>query len=218
MIAGDDATLRQKPGSLAGESLEGYETFLVGRKFRQPHADFLLGLWSGGESHVAGSDPGAVGSHGPSEDIFIQTLEIESVLNLEKPLGGILRQDFHVLIDVLYLGHRRVRGPVWRDDSVAVEIAVARRVLTVVTAVRPVHSAVAVGLVESLVDPVPDETALEVRIFIDVLPLAVKRAVGIAHRVGIFRRHDRLRVAALSHLVKPLGVRVLRHKHVRVPF
>ena len=82
-----------------------------------------------------------------------------------------------------------VRLPVRADEAVAQEVSVAGRVDTVVSAVSPVPAAFSVDLEQALVYPVPDKSALEVVVLVDLLPLEVKRTGGVAHGVGILRRY-----------------------------
>ncbi len=103
------------------------------------------------------------------------------------------------------------------DDAVAEEIGVARRVHSVIAAIGPVLHAVLILLGEALVDPVPDESALQVGIFVDALPLQPQRSRRVAHRVSVLRRHDGAVGAAASDALEPARARVLRHVHVAVP-
>ena len=110
-------------------------------------------------------------------------------------------------------------------SQVRIHYSVAEEILsgggafrTVVPAICPVFASLVVSLGESLVDPVPDESSLEVLICVDRVPLEVEGAVGVAHGVGIFRWHYRLVLVVFAHLAEPCGARVLRDEHVGVPF
>ena len=108
----------------------------------------------------------------------------------------------------------RVRVAVRIDNPVAQEVRIGGCVHAVVAAVGPSL----VGVVETLVHPVPNKTALQVRVGIDLLPLEVEGAGGIAHCVGILGRDDRPAALFLAHPGEPFGVGVLRDEHVRIPF
>ncbi len=158
----------------------------------------------------------AVGHVGVAYLVVAEILEIESVHDLVFVLRrAALESD--VAVGVLHLGHRGMGRAVGVDDAVAEEIGVARRVHSVIAAIGPVLHAVLILLGEALVDPVPDESALQVGIFVDALPLQPQRSRRVAHRVSVLRRHDGAVGAAASDALEPARARVLRHVHVAVP-
>ena len=52
---------------------------------------------------------------------------------------------------------------------------------------------------------------------VDLVPLPVQRAGGIAHGVGVFGGADRTLCVGLSHFPEPVGAGILGDDHVRVP-
>ena len=104
------------------------------------------------------------------------------------------------------------------DKTVAEEVAIARRVYTEVTSVSPVFSSILIFLEKTLVYPVPDISTLEVRIFVNRLPLSPQVSGGVSHCVCIFGRSYRAVAAVLSCIFQPVGTRILRNIHIGVPF
>ena len=125
--------------------------------------------------------------------------EVETVRDTHFARLGVDEFEAYILMSVLHFGHRRVRGTVGIDDAVTEKIAVARSIDAVIASVSPVCASVFIGLPNALIDPVPDESALQVRIPVNCLPLPPKIPVRISHGM-------------------PVGARILRHIHVRVPF
>ena len=127
------------------------------------------------------------------------------------------RPEGDVGIGVTHLGHGGMGRTVGRDESVAAEVAVARLTVAVVAAVSPVGSPRCIVTFESLIDPVPNEAALQIGIFVDRLPLQPQRAVGVAHRVRIFAWHDGTVGAFAAPRFEHPRRGVHRHEHIGVP-
>ena len=104
------------------------------------------------------------------------------------------------------------------DKTVAEEVAIARRVYTEVTSISPVFSSILIFLEKTLVYPVPDISTLEVRVFVNRLPLSPQVSGGVSHCVCIFGRSYRAVAAVLSCIFQPVGTRILRNIHIGVPF
>ena len=132
-------------------------------------------------------------SHEPADDVIavVDRGEVETVGDTHFACLSIDRFEAYVLMSVFHFGHRRVRGTVGTDDAVTEEIAVARCVDAVIASVSPVGTSVFIRLANALIDPVPDESALQVRISVNCLPLLPKISVRVSHGMRIFRRHDR---------------------------
>ena len=69
-----------------------------------------------------------------------------------------------------------------------------------------------------MVYPVPDISTLEVRIFVNRLPLSPQVSGGVSHCVRIFGRSYRTVAAVLSCIFQPVGTWILRNIHIGVPF
>ncbi|MNT09689.1 hypothetical protein D3C72_1444820 [compost metagenome] len=82
----------------------------------------------------------------------------------------------------------------WRaigeHQTVKAELPIVRRVAEV-AAVGPVFISVVIAAGECLIDPVPDEATLQARILAEGLPITVKTAEAVAHRVSVFAQDQR---------------------------
>ena len=125
----------------------------------------------------------AVGLHGVVDLVFLQACEVEAVLHFELAGCQIDGLEAYILMGVLHFGHSRVYGTVGSDDTVAQEVTVARCIHTEVATVCPIFTSVLVFLKQTLVHPVPDVTALQVRVSIDGIPLCGKVTAGVTHGV-----------------------------------
>ena len=104
-------------------------------------------------------------------------------------------------------------------NTVADEVSVARSIFAEITAVCPEEEvAVLVIFGKCLIYPVPDESALEMVILVDVFPLKVERTGRVTHRMRIFRRTYRTARRLFSHSPEPVIIRILRYDHIRIPF
>ena len=90
-----------------------------------------------------------------------------------------------VLIVVLHVPYLGVGNAVGIDESVAVEVVVRRVVRVIVASVLINHIALIVFTAQSLVDKVPDESALEMRILACKVPVLLHHTARIAHSVSI---------------------------------
>ena len=121
-------------------------------------------------------------------------------------------------MSILHFSHCRVRSTVRSNDTVAKEVTIAWSVYTEVATISPIFTAVFILLEQTLVNPVPDVTTLEVRILVDSSPLCSQVTVGITHGVRIFRRNDWTVATLAAYAFQPLSIRILRHIHICVPF
>ena len=219
LLCGDHVPWRcQRLDALSIHHIEVNVPCPVVGEFREGNGEACLFLRSGLYLHLPALVCLSVGQDGVSYFISaVYVREIESVVQLEPACGKVGRGDGHILIYMLHLVEGRMYGAVRGYQPVAAEVAVTRHVCTVVPSVCPEEASVLVLLGESLVHPVPDETSLEVRVLVYVLPLEVDGACGIAHGVCVFRRAYRAVAAVLSHLPEPVSSRILRHEHVRIP-
>ena len=112
---------------------------------------------------------------------LIQIGEEEAVGQLD---GRTVAVETDVLVDLLDLLHRGMRGAVGIDQAVAAEVAVGRGLVAEVSAVGP-EAAVTVHP-DALVHPVPDEAALELLGVVINLPEVHEVTGAVAHRVRVF--------------------------------
>ena len=89
------------------------------------------------------------------------------------------------LLDLLHVPHLRLRRAVGVDHAVADEVDVVREVAEV-AAVAPVALVLSQ---DALLDPVPDEAALQAVVRADRLPVVGEAAAAVAHRVRVLA-HD----------------------------
>ena len=150
--------------------------------------------------------------------IVLQVGEIETVGDAEIAFRQIHRLKAYILVGILHLRHTGMRCAVGAYQSVAQEVTVARRVHAKVSAIGIEGTAILlVGLQESLIHPIPDESTLQVGIFIDGLPLIPEVTRGVTHRMGILRGSDGAVAAFPADLFQPLRTGVLGHVHIGVP-
>ena len=150
--------------------------------------------------------------------IFFQVSEIETVGDFEYTGCGIYCFKTYILMYIFHFSHCRMRTTIRIDKTVAEEVAIARRVYTEVTSVGPVFSSILIFLEKTLVYPVPDISTLEIRIFVNCLPLSPQVSRGVSHGMCILRRSYRTVATILSDIFQPVGTRILRNIHIGVPF
>ena len=117
-----------------------------------------------------------------------------AVVDAEAPAAA--RLDVHRLREELQLVQRRMRRAVGPDDPVGAEVRVVRRVAEV-AAVRPVLAAALVALPDAVVDPLPDEPALQRVVRSERGEVVGEAAVRVAHRVRVLAEDHRPRVVGL---------------------
>ena len=83
-----------------------------------------------------------------------------------------------------------MRRAVWPDHAVDAEILVVGLV-AVVAAIGPIFAVHVVEIEQALVDPVPNESALQAGQVFKSLPVFLQIAVGVAHGVGVFAADER---------------------------
>lgn len=86
--------------------------------------------------------------------------------------------------------HRGVRDAVGGNEAVADEVGVVRGV-SEVAAVGKIGPSVIGFLADAMIEPFPDEAALDPRLGFEEMKIVRERAVGIAHGMGIFAKDDR---------------------------
>ena len=221
LVRRDLLALFHKQTVVQGRQGEIDEVLLLRLELRHRQGEVEIALRAHGDELVEGEDAVldllAVGQDGVAELVVVEVAEVEAVHETEGSLFGDTSLNGGVLIHMADLPVARVRVAVGVHDAVAEEVRIGRSVFAVVAAVGPVLPAEGVGRGKALVHPVPDEGALQVRPGVDSFPLEVERARAVTHRMGILGRADRAVVIALAHRTEPVGARVLRHDHVRIP-
>ena len=103
----------------------------------------------------------------------------------------------------------RIEHSVGRYETVAVEVVVGGVVVVVVAAVGVLKRAVGAAAVQRLVDKVPNEAALQLRIFANQVPILLETAARVAHRVRVFALNERtvgLRVVGVALHCAIIGI------------
>ena len=130
-------------------------------------------------------------------------------------LGKVGRRSPDGLVDVAHFVCVRVRFPVGTDESVVAEILVLVHIISVeVSGIAVEHFALCIELSRGLVHEVPDESALEGRIFAHEVPVFLEAALGVAHRVGVFAQNQRL--AGIVAAIFLAGVVAVVHRTIYV--
>lgn len=217
MFGGDDRPGRTERIGVKRRQVEVDPAAAPFRQAGQRHGELLGTLGRRVEMQHAPAERPPVGRDPVAEFIAPQIGEIVAVENPETARSGLDGGDGDRLVDVGHLRQRGMRPPVGIHDAVAEEVALARRAVAVVAAIGPEGFARGIPRGEALIDPVPDEAALQVRPGVDRLPLQVERAGRVAHRMGVLRGADRTVRALLAHAAEPGGRGVLRHDHVGIP-
>ena len=88
-----------------------------------------------------------------------------------------------ILIEILHFVGVRIENSVGRDETVAVEVVVGGVVVVVVAAVGVFKCAVGLAAMQRLVYKVPNEAALQLRIFANQVPILLETAARVAHSV-----------------------------------
>ena len=179
---------------------------------------FFSTLWFDVEESLSFLYYLSIGFHGIIDLVFLQTGEVEAVLYLELTSFEVDSFEAYILVSILHFGHSRMRSTVRSYNAVTQEVTVAWCVDAEVTTIRPIFTAVLVHLEQTLVHPVPNVTALQVRIFIDGIPLSRQVTVGVTHSMRVFRWNNRTVAAFSTNFVIPCHIRILRNIHVGVPF
>src|SRR5438067_617295 len=128
---------------------------------------------------------------------IFQVGEIVPVFELDGSRGEINRSAMNVLVHVLHFEKPRMRLPIRRHEAIAAKIVVARRAgRTVIAAVSPKILAGGRGFLarrnwmpQTLVHPIPDESALQVWLRVNLVPIRPKITGAVAHRVLVLA-HD----------------------------
>ena len=95
----------------------------------------------------------------------------------------------------------RVRYAVGTDNSVAVKVVVGWVVVVVVATIFIYLHAVFILCAKSLVDKVPNKSALELGIFAHQVPVFLKSARAITHRMVVLALYQGARFAVVARVI-----------------
>ena len=198
------------PAVLLGGKANVQEAFLAGLHIRRCGVSFQRDVHRLLRRHVCGlgvlRNDFAVADQLPGHIVLVRIRIDVFVGDGDHTRFQILCRHLEGLVDLLYLIHRRMDGPVRAHQTIAAEIVLSG--VDVPSAViRPEGLA---GLragdlgVDRLVRPVPDPAALEVRVLPDDVPIVLQAACAVAHGVVVFA-HDEWERAALAVLLNALA-------------
>jgi hypothetical protein len=163
---------------------------------------------------LAGRHLVAVDLHRPPRSQPREIHERVLVRDFEHPARGVDRPHLHRLDHFGELEQRRVGRAVGGHEPVAHERTVVGLVAEV-AAVREALGSVGERLHERLVDPIPDESALQAGIRADRAPVVVEAAAGVAHRVDVLAHDQRARRSeARRPIHEVMDLRVHRRDHI----
>ena len=132
----------------------------------------------------------AVPLHFPESREVGQRGKVAAVGRFEPELLRIQQLHLDRTGQVQELVHRRMRFAVGGDHAVAAEVEVVA-LLAEIAAVTEKFDAVFILRPDALIDPVPDEAALNARLVPEKIPVVAEAARTVAHRVGVFARNHR---------------------------
>ena len=162
---------------------------------------------------LAARPPLAVDGQLPFAPVAVEAREEVPVANAEPSAAQ--RVDAHRLRKELQLVQRGMGGAVGPHDSVGAEVRVVPH-LAEVAAVGPVLPAAAVDLADAVVDPLPDEAALQRRVAVERREVVGQAAVRVAHRMRVLAHDDRPRIVVAPGVrLDRVDLRVHRAHDVR---
>ena len=106
-------------------------------------------------------------------------------------------------------------GAVGCHDAIVAEVRV-RGVVIVAVASIDTHGASVQLVIDTLINPVPDEAALGTRFLAYLVPIFLESTHRIAHGMCIFRLDDRARIVEIKVTFHVVGIVVLRAEDIGV--
>ena len=141
----------------------------------------------------------SVGQYNPLHVISRKIAEEVFVVDIDFALCKVGRCGPDVLIVVTYFIHVRIGHTIGVDKSVVAEVVVGSIETVEVASVSIDGYAIFTFPTYRLIDKVPNETTLQVRILADEVPIFLESALRVTHSVRIFTLYQRLRqIVALS--------------------
>ena len=188
-------TCRNSSGSLLAEGAQGKEVFLVVGSRKSAHRYLhLLSLMrqEGWEVHLAASDGFAVCLYCPEELIIVKRGIVESVGYLDAVLHEGYWLEGDVLVNLLHLPDMWMQRAVGCYKSVGTEVGIVYYAYeSHIATISPVFVSLVIGLGDGLVYPVPDETTLQLVVFVNQIPVILEITLAVTHGMGVFAENQR---------------------------
>ncbi len=189
LLGGDDVARRDQFGRFPLRGFQVEEILLAGLRFVGGEGDRDLGRGAGlgaGLERAVGHDL-IVHLEGPRVIVVVQVGELEMVDQLDLSLLHVDRLEVDALVGFLHLVKARMRRAVGADEAVGAEVLlVYPAVASEIAAIEEVFPAIRVGGLHALVDPVPDESALQVMRVEDDVPVFLEVTRTVTHGVRVF--------------------------------
>ena len=191
---------------MLGECTQCEEILLaVGRQRFQ--WQFYVGRVSGsnlGEIHLTVLNGLAVAFHCPAEGISFQSDEIVPVGDLYLVRGEGEWFEMDILQYLLHFVDVRVRGAVGSNQAVGTEVGVVDDAYkSHVAAKSPDVALVLVLDGKRLVHPVPNETALQLVVLVNQVPVVLEVTYTVTHGMGIFAENHGAGITLVHVLAQP---------------
>ena len=168
---------------------------------------FYVGRVSGsnlGEIHLTVLNGLAVAFHCPAEGISFQSDEIVPVGDLYLVRGEGEWFEMDILQYLLHFVDVRVRGAVGSNQAVGTEVGVVDDTYkSHVAAKSPDVALVLVLDGKRLVYPVPNETALQLVVLINQVPVVLEVSCAVTHGMGIFAENHGAGITLVHVLAQP---------------
>ena len=146
----------------------------------------------GWEVHLAASDGFAVYLYCPEELIIIKRGIVESVGYLDAVLHEGYRLEGDVLVNLLHLPDMWMQRAVGCYKSVGTEVGIVYYAYeSHIATISPVFVSLVIGLGDGLVYPVPDETTLQLVVFVNQIPVILEITLAVTHGMGVFAENQR---------------------------
>ena len=146
----------------------------------------------GREVHLAASDGFAVGFYCPYELIIVKRGIVESVGYLDAVLHEGYWLEGDVLIYLLHLPDMWMERAVGCYKSVGTEVGIVYYAYkSHIATISPVFVSLVIGLGDGLVYPVPDETTLQLVVFVNQIPVILEVTLAVTHGMGVFAENQR---------------------------
>jgi len=188
-------TGRQQRGGLFGVTVHVEEILHTGFRFdgRQLNGHILTGLRCQGCFKGSLAYFLTVADQFPLKGIRIFKVNEEIVIEQRNDTGiGLFGRNEHVLIDLLHLHSMRMGITQGVDHTVDAEVFIVMVLVTTyskIASVSPEGFSIAGFRIKTLVNPVPNETTLEVTTAADDVPVHLEITLTVAHGVCVFT-HD----------------------------
>lgn len=82
-----------------------------------------------------------------------------------------------------------MRRAIWKQQTVYAKLAIVNRIPKI-TAIAPIVAPLTIPFGNALIDPIPNKATLQTRKLTKRLPVFIKRAQAVAHRMSIFTQDE----------------------------